>query len=191
MLSSPAPRAEAVPADLIAWTDGRVLVATGSEFSPVTYRGITHVVGQVNNAMLYPGLALGTIVSKASRVSNRMFAAAANAVSSLVTVRQPGASLLPHVDDLRSVSVTVAVAVVEAAIEEAGLNHPKYRPTGTPRYRRSPNRQLRATIYLTKSGEFLSILNSWRYLPPPKKQSFTSPIPRIAMSFRLRDGWQG
>jgi malate dehydrogenase (oxaloacetate-decarboxylating) len=125
VLSSPAPRAEAVPADLIAWTDGRVLVATGSEFSPVTYRGITHVVGQVNNAMLYPGLALGTIVSKASRVSNRMFAAAANAVSSLVTVRQPGASLLPHVDDLRSVSVTVAVAVVEAAIEE-GLARIKF-----------------------------------------------------------------
>ena len=73
---------------------------------------------QVNNAMLYPGLGLGAIVSRASRISDGMFAAAANAVSSLVTVRQPGASLLPHIDDLRSVSATVAVAVAEAADAE-------------------------------------------------------------------------
>ena len=68
--------------------------------------------------MLYPGLALGAIVSRASRISNGMFVAAANALSSLVTVRQPGASLLPHIDDLRSVSVTVAAAVIEAANAE-------------------------------------------------------------------------
>ena len=73
------------------------------------------MVAQVNNAMLYPGLGLGAIVSRAKRISDGMFAAAASAVSSLVTVRQPGASLLPHIDDLRSVSVTVAVAVAEAA----------------------------------------------------------------------------
>jgi malate dehydrogenase (oxaloacetate-decarboxylating) len=68
--------------------------------------------------MLYPGLCLGVIVSRASRISGGMFAAAANAVSSLVAVRQPGASLLPQIDDLRSVSVTVAVAVAEAADAE-------------------------------------------------------------------------
>jgi malate dehydrogenase (oxaloacetate-decarboxylating) len=79
---------------------------------------MTYVVAQVNNAMLYPGLALGSIVSRASRISDGMFAAAASAVSSLVTVRQPGASLLPHIDDLRTVSVTVAVAVAEAADAE-------------------------------------------------------------------------
>jgi malate dehydrogenase (oxaloacetate-decarboxylating) len=118
VLSTPPTRSEATPADLIAWTDGRVLVATGSPFAPVTFKGVTHVVAQVNNAMLYPGLALGAIVAKASRISNGMFAAAANAVSSLVVVRQPGASLLPHVDDLRSVSMTVAVAVAEAADAE-------------------------------------------------------------------------
>jgi len=72
----------------------------------------------VNNAMLYPGLGLGTIVARASRISDAMFAAAASAVSSLVTVRQPGASLLPHIDDLRSVSATVAAAVAEAADAE-------------------------------------------------------------------------
>ena len=104
-LSNPAPMAEATPADLIAWTEGRALIATGSPFQPVTYRGVTYVIGQVNNAMLYPGLCLGAIVSRASRISDNMFAAAANAVSSLVAVRLPGASLLPHVDDLRIVSL--------------------------------------------------------------------------------------
>jgi len=117
-LSKPAPWAEATPAELLAWTDGRALIATGSPFAPVTHKGTTYVIGQVNNAMLYPGLGLGAIVSRARRMSDGMFAAAANAVSSLVAVRQPGSSLLPHIDDLRSVSVTVAVAVAEAAAAE-------------------------------------------------------------------------
>jgi malate dehydrogenase (oxaloacetate-decarboxylating) len=117
-LSNPPARAEANPADLIAWTDGRALIAAGSPFAPVTYKGVTYVVAHLNNAMLYPGLVLGAIVSRASRISAGMFAAAASAVSSLVTVRQPGASLLPHVDNLRSVSATVAVAVAEAAVAE-------------------------------------------------------------------------
>ncbi|HXI43188.1 MAG TPA: NAD-dependent malic enzyme [Bryobacteraceae bacterium] len=117
-LSKPAPWAEAAPAELIAWTDGRALIATGSPFAPVTHKGTTYVIGQVNNAMLYPGLGLGAIVSRARRMSDGMFAAAANAVSSLVAVRHPGASLLPHIDDLRSVSVTVAVAVAETAAAE-------------------------------------------------------------------------
>ncbi|HUI59261.1 MAG TPA: NAD-dependent malic enzyme, partial [Steroidobacteraceae bacterium] len=118
VLSNPPVRAEATPADLISWTDGRALIATGSPFAPVTYKGVTYVVAQVNNAMLYPGLALGAIVSRARRISEGMFVAAASAVSSLVTVRHPGASLLPHIDDLRSVSATVAVAVAESAYAE-------------------------------------------------------------------------
>jgi malate dehydrogenase (oxaloacetate-decarboxylating) len=118
VLSLPAAKAEAVPADLIAWTEGKALVATGASFAPVTYKGVTYVVAQANNAMLYPGLGLGVIVSKASRISDGMFSAAANAVSSMVTVRPPGASLLPHIDDLRKVSVTVAAAVAEAAAAE-------------------------------------------------------------------------
>jgi malate dehydrogenase (oxaloacetate-decarboxylating) len=124
-LSNPHTHTEANPADLIAWTDGRGLIATGSPFSPVTYKGVTYVIAQVNNAVLYPGLCLGVIVSRASRISGDMFAAAANAVSSLVTVRQPGSSLLPHIDDLRSVSVTVAVAVAETA-EAQGLAAVKF-----------------------------------------------------------------
>lgn len=119
-LSSPPSLAEATPVDLIAWTDGRALIATGSQFTPVTHKGITHVIGQANNAMLYPGLGLGTIVSRSRLISVGMLTAAANALSSLVAVRLPGASLLPHIDDLRSVTVTVAVAVAEAA-EAEGL----------------------------------------------------------------------
>ena len=115
VLSTPPLQAEANPADLIAWTEGRGLVATGSPRAPVTFRGVTYVIAQVNNAMLYPGVGLGVIVSRASRVSDGMLSAAASAVSSLVTVRHPGASLLPHVDDLRSVSAAVAAAVAEAA----------------------------------------------------------------------------
>ena len=117
-LSSPAPVAEAAPADLIAWTDGRALIATGSPFAPVTHKGVTYVIAHVSNAMLYPGLALGAIVCRALRISDGMLAAAANAVSSLVAVRLPGASLLPQVDNLRSVSMTVAVAVAEAATDQ-------------------------------------------------------------------------
>jgi malate dehydrogenase (oxaloacetate-decarboxylating) len=118
VLSTPPTRAEAHPADLITWTEGRGLIATGSPFGPVTYKGVTYVVAHMSNAMLYPGLSLGATVSRAGRMSDGMLAAAASAVSSLVTVRQPGSSLLPHIDDLRSVSVTVAVAVAEAAVAE-------------------------------------------------------------------------
>ena len=117
-LSSPAPLAEANPADLIGWTDGRALIATGGAFTPVTHKGITHVIGQLNNAMLYPGVGLGAIVSRARYVSVGMLVAAADALSSLVAVRVAGATLLPHIEDLRSVTVTVAVAVVEAAVQE-------------------------------------------------------------------------
>ena len=124
VLSNPSTRMEANPADLIGWTNGRALIATGCPSAPVTFRGVTYVIAQASNAMLYPGLALGAIVAQASRISSGMFAAAASAVSSLVTVRQPGASLLPHIDDLRTVSMTVAEAVAEAANAEglAGVN---------------------------------------------------------------------
>jgi malate dehydrogenase (oxaloacetate-decarboxylating) len=117
-LSNPTPLAEAKPAELIRWTDGRALVATGSPFNPVTYNGVTYVIGQANNAMLYPGLGLGVIVARASRVTDGMFAAAAKAVADLVDVSQPGAPLLPLVENLRVVSASVAVAVATAAASE-------------------------------------------------------------------------
>jgi malate dehydrogenase (oxaloacetate-decarboxylating) len=94
------------------------LIATGGPFIPVTHKGITHVIGEAENAMLYPGLGLGAIVSRSRLISVGMLTAAANALSSLVAVRLPGASLLPYVDDLRSVTVTIAAAVAEAAVAE-------------------------------------------------------------------------
>jgi hypothetical protein len=116
-LYHPFGRFEANPADLIASTDGRGLIATGTPFAPVTYKGITYVIAQVNNAMLYPGIALGAIVSKASRISNGMFAAAANAVYSLVTVRQSGASLLSHIDDKSKIDTFRALIYTQFNIE--------------------------------------------------------------------------
>lgn len=117
-LSKPPARSELVPSDLISWTEGRGLTATGSVCNPVTHNGVTYGVAHLDNALIYPGLALGVILSRAKRVSGTMIAAAASAVSSLVTVRHPGASLLPHADDLRRVSATVAAAVAEAARDE-------------------------------------------------------------------------
>ncbi|SNS18895.1 NAD-dependent malic enzyme [Streptosporangium subroseum] len=117
-ISNPTGRIEAMPADLIRWTDGRALIATGIPIDPITYNGVTYVIGQANNALLYPGLGLGTIVSRARRVSDGMLQAAAEAVGGLVDVSTPGASLLPQVDNLREVSATVAVAVAKQAAQE-------------------------------------------------------------------------
>ena len=117
-MSNPTSKVEALPADLIAWTDGRALVATGSPFPPVEHDGVTHSIAQANNALVFPGLGLGVNVARAARVSDGMIQASADAVAGLVDISSPGASLLPAVTDLRAVSVTVAVAVVEAAVAE-------------------------------------------------------------------------
>lgn len=117
-LSNPTERMEATPTDLITWTDGHALVTTGVPSRPVTYKGVTHAIGQANNALLYPGLGLGTIVAQARHVSDGMLMAAARAVADLVDAHLPGASLLPHVENLRAVSATVAVAVAQTAAAE-------------------------------------------------------------------------
>jgi malate dehydrogenase (oxaloacetate-decarboxylating) len=114
-MSNPTELAEAVPSDLLAWTDGRALVATGSPFPPVTYAGTTHEIAQANNALIFPGLGLGVIVARASRITDGMFLAAAQAVAALVDSTTPGAALLPQVADLRATSAAVAVAVARAA----------------------------------------------------------------------------
>ncbi|MFI7129395.1 NAD-dependent malic enzyme [Nonomuraea sp. NPDC050153] len=117
-ISNPTERIEAMPADLIRWSDGRALIATGIPIEPITYKGVTHAIGQANNALLYPGLGLGVVVARARRVSPGMLQAAAEAVGDMVDVSAPGASLLPQVDNLREVSATVAVAVANRAAEE-------------------------------------------------------------------------
>jgi malate dehydrogenase (oxaloacetate-decarboxylating) len=114
-LSNPTERIEAVPADVIKWTNGRGLVGTGTPWPPVRYKGIDYQIGQANNALIYPGIGLGTIVSQASHVTDGMLLAAAEAIAGLVDVNEPGAGLLPKVENLRAVSASVAVAVAEQA----------------------------------------------------------------------------
>jgi malate dehydrogenase (oxaloacetate-decarboxylating) len=117
-LSNPTSKCEALPADLIEWTDGRVLTATGSPFGPVTYQDRNYDIAQANNALVFPGLGLGVIVAKASRISDRMIAAAADAVARLSDATKRGAPLLPPMTDLRTVSAAVAAAVATAAADE-------------------------------------------------------------------------
>ena len=117
-MSNPTHLCEAVPADLIRWTGGRALVATGSPFDPITYDKVTHVIGQANNALVFPGLGLGAIVARASVITDGMIVAAAAAIADLVDPTTPGASLLPQIEDLRDTSVAVAVAVADAARRE-------------------------------------------------------------------------
>jgi malate dehydrogenase (oxaloacetate-decarboxylating) len=117
-ISNPTSRIEVMPADVIAWSKGKALVATGIPVAPVEYEGVTYTIGQANNALLYPGLGLGTIVSGASKVTPGMLLAAAEAVAGQVDVSAPGAPLVPPVDNLRASSATTAVAVVRTAIAD-------------------------------------------------------------------------
>ena len=123
-MSNPTELAEARPADLIEWTGGRALVATGSPFPPVDYRGTTYVIGQANNALVFPGLGLGAIAVGATEITDNMLSAAAHAVARLVHNGGPGGPLLPEVAALRDTSLAVAIAVADAAITEgvAGRN---------------------------------------------------------------------
>ena len=117
-LSNPTWLSEAQPADLIRWTGGRALVATGSPFPAVSHDGQDYQIAQANNALIFPGLGLGVTVARARRVSDGMLAAAAGAVASMSDATQPGASLLPPVTSLRTVSAAVAAAVARAAQAE-------------------------------------------------------------------------
>ena len=117
-LSNPTSRVEAMPADVVAWSRGRALVATGLPADPVTFDGVTYQVGQANNALVFPGLGLGTIVARACRVTPGMLVAAAEAVAAQVDASGPGAALLPPVSNLRALSAATAVAVVEAALAD-------------------------------------------------------------------------
>jgi malate dehydrogenase (oxaloacetate-decarboxylating) len=117
-MSNPTSLAEAVPTDLLAWTQGWALVATGSPFDPVTYEGATYEIAQANNALVFPGLGLGAIVARASRITDGMLLAAARAVATGARTQRLGSSLLPHMSDLRPTSTAVAVAVAQAAIDE-------------------------------------------------------------------------
>jgi malate dehydrogenase (oxaloacetate-decarboxylating) len=114
-MSNPTSLSEATPADLLAWTDGRALIATGSPFGPVTRQGVTYQIGQANNALIFPGLGLGALLSRARRITDHMISAAARAVAGLTDTSTPGAPLLPPIDDLRTTSAHVGLAVAAAA----------------------------------------------------------------------------
>jgi malate dehydrogenase (oxaloacetate-decarboxylating) len=114
-LSNPTHLAEAEPADLLRWTDGRALIATGSPSTPVACNGVTYEIGQANNGLIFPGLGLGTIVAGATHITAGMIRAAAHAIAQLVDPSTPGAPILPPVDRLPETSHAVAVAVAQAA----------------------------------------------------------------------------
>ncbi|WP_337999101.1 malic enzyme-like NAD(P)-binding protein, partial [Aggregatibacter actinomycetemcomitans] len=117
-LSNPTERIEVMPTDAVQWSDGKALISVGIPVPPVPYKGVNYQIGQANNAMLYPGLGLGVIVSGAKQVTDGMLLAAAEAVASQVNPQDEGASLLPPVDNLRASSATVAVAVAKQAVKD-------------------------------------------------------------------------
>lgn len=114
-LSNPTERIEVMPRDAIEWSDGKALVAVGIPSDPIELGGTTFTIGQANNSLLYPGLGLGTIVSRATHVTDGMLLAAATAIADQVDATAPGASLLPPVENLRASSAIAAFAVARAA----------------------------------------------------------------------------
>ncbi len=120
-LSNPTELAEAKATDLIAWTDGKALVATGIPSKSVEYNGVTYEIGQANNALIYPGLGLGAISVGAKRMTDGMISKAAHSLGGIIDVTKPGAAVLPPVSELTRFSETVAVAVATKAVKE-GLN---------------------------------------------------------------------
>jgi malic enzyme len=142
-LSNPTSRAEATPQDVLTWTDGRALVATGSPFAPVHLAGRTHVVGQANNVFVFPGVGLGAVVSHAHVVTDRMLLTAAYTLADLVPAeRLAEGALYPRLADLRLISRAVAIAVARAArdggvgryLDDAGIESAVDAAMWTPEY---------------------------------------------------------
>jgi malate dehydrogenase (oxaloacetate-decarboxylating) len=117
-LSNPTSRMEAMPADVLEWSSGRALIATGSPVPPVEYGGVIYTIGQANNVLVFPGLGLGIIVAGARQLTTGMLHAAAKAVARQASPKNSGDSLLPDVQDLCAVSTAVGEAVYHAAVED-------------------------------------------------------------------------
>ena len=142
-LSNPTSQSEAVPADVIAWTAGRALVAAGSPFDPVDFGGREIRIGQCNNAFIFPGMGLGALVAEATEVTDRMFRCAAECLARQVGDDELGAGVLyPRVRDLRRVSTHIAMAVareardagVGRALDDAGIERAVAGARWEPRY---------------------------------------------------------
>ena len=123
-LSNPTKLAEASAKDLIEWSDGKAFVATGIPAGTVSYKGVDYVIGQANNALIYPGLGLGMLASEASLLTDEMIGAAAHSLSGIVNPGQPGAPVLPPFKYVADVSIKVAEAVAKKA-QEQGLARAK------------------------------------------------------------------
>lgn len=120
-LSNPTELAEATAEDIIKWSDGRAMVATGIPAEPVEYNGVTYIIGQANNALIYPGLGLGSISVNASLVTDEMISSAAHSLGEFLEINVEGAAVLPPGSKLTQFSETVAAAVAECAVKQ-GLN---------------------------------------------------------------------
>ena len=123
-LSNPTKLAEASAKDLIEWSDGKAFVATGIPADTVSYKGVDYVIGQANNALIYPGIGLGMLASEASLLTDEMIGAAAHSLSGIVNPGQPGAPVLPPFKYVADVSIKVAEAVAKKA-QEQGLARAK------------------------------------------------------------------
>lgn len=143
-LSNPTSQVEAVPADILQWTQGRALIATGSPFAPVNYQGQIHHISQCNNSYIFPGIGLGVIASGAKRVTDNMLIASSNALADCSPkLQDPQADLLPSLDSLQTISKQIALKVALAAIEDGvapkvsveSLQQAIERNFWTPKYR--------------------------------------------------------
>jgi len=117
-LSNPTTNSEARPSDVLAWSAGRALVATGSPFDPVDVDGSQRLVGQANNVFVFPGLGLGAIVSRSREITDRMFLVAATTLAGMISAqRLDQGALYPRLSDLRPISRAIAIAVAREACD--------------------------------------------------------------------------
>lgn len=123
-ISNPTKLIEAQPQDLLKWSDGQALIATGVPFPGQAYQGVTYQIGQANNALVYPGIGLGVLAVHATRLSSEMISAAAHSLGGIVDPTKPGAAILPPVAKLNQFSTNVAIAVAKMAVKQGLVKKP-------------------------------------------------------------------
>jgi malate dehydrogenase (oxaloacetate-decarboxylating) len=137
-LSNPTSSSEAQPADILAWTEGRAIVATGSPFEPVEYGGKKHFIGQGNNAFIFPGLGFGAILAQTTEITDGMVMAASQGLSDYTAEHHLSAGLVyPPVQELREVAAHVAARVIAQAFQDGVARSAKVAPENALAYVRS------------------------------------------------------